>query len=67
VHTTPAERLIVVANQLKGRSMDGTTVVMPLETSAQLRATLEQHLGIALPAGYALPDPPAPPPGLREI
>jgi N-hydroxyarylamine O-acetyltransferase len=67
VCTTPTERRLIVANQLKIRTSAGTTLASTLETSAQFRAALAGHLGISLPDDFPLPAPPAPPPGLRDV
>jgi N-hydroxyarylamine O-acetyltransferase len=66
VRTTASDRRMIVANQFKTRSVGGATVTT-LETSAQLRDTLAEHLGIRIPAGCALPDPPSAPAGMRAI
>ncbi len=66
VRTTPTERRIVVANQFKVRAGD-TRSTTKIETAAHLRTILVEQLGIVLPADFTLPDPPAPPPGMREI
>jgi N-hydroxyarylamine O-acetyltransferase len=67
VRTMPAERRLIVANQFKVRTAEGTSIAATLETSAQFRATLEEQLGITLPADFPLPDPPAPPAGMRDV
>ncbi len=67
VRSTPSERRIIIANEFKVRPVHGTGTSLKIETSSELRAALEEHLGSALPADFALPDPTPPPPGMREL